>query len=101
MESTRKRWYDKNPKLAHQLDRLMNVHPKDELKVLEGLLALIRETDQDILIQFMIPSDIEEWDRRWYDKDPVYWLAINGLKHAGDELLDRVADFLAAKLPAQ
>jgi hypothetical protein len=98
MAKTLKRWYDKNRKLAKQLDILMNVHPKDEFRVLKGLMDLIRNEAPDILNRFVIPSDIDNWHRRWYDKDPVYWLAINGLKHGNDALLDHVAAYLEKEL---
>jgi hypothetical protein len=42
MPKSHKRWYDKDPKLAKQLDALMKVHPKDEYRVLTGLLDLVR-----------------------------------------------------------
>ncbi len=100
MTKTHSRWYDKNKRLARQLDALMKVHPKDEFRAIKGLLDLVRKWEPDILNRFVIPVDIDKWYRRWYDKDPAYWLAINGLRHASDGLLDRVADFLEKELAA-
>jgi hypothetical protein len=98
MPKKQKRWYDRDMKLAKQLDVLMKVHPKDEYRVLSGLLDLVRGSNPEILNRFIIPSDIDTWNRRWYDKDPIYWLVLNGLKYADDTLLKTVADYLEKEL---
>ena len=99
------RWYDKDKRLARQLDAFMKVHPRYSYTIVQGLLDLIKAAQPDILQRFTIPSDVEQWCRRWYDKDPVFWIVLNGLKYANEELLRRVASYLeeqmAVPLPAK
>jgi hypothetical protein len=98
MPKKHKRWYDKDVQLAKLLDKLMKVHPKDEYRVVSGLLDLVRGSNPEILNRFTVPSDIDAWHRRWYDKDPIYWLVLNGLKFADEALLKTVADYLEKEL---
>lgn len=92
------RWYDKNKKLAKQIDSLVKINRDKKNSIIEGLLELIRNSNPDILNQFVIPTDIEQWHRRWYDKEPTYWIVLNGLKKAEDELLERVAEYLEKEI---
>lgn len=98
MKAIDRRWYDKNKMLARQIDRLANVHPEKKYSVIDDLMSLVAKSQPDILHRFTIPTDIERWHRRWYDKDPVYWLVINSLKYADDELLEKAAKFLENQL---
>ena len=98
MEKKYKRWYDTNTNLAKLLNGLMKIHPKNEYRVIKGLVDLIKSEDPEILNNFVIPSDIEEWSRRWYDKEPIYWIAMNGLKNADKKLLKKVERYLEKEL---
>ncbi len=93
-----KRWYDKDKRLAKQLGTFMKLHPKYRYEIVQGLLDIIKELDPDILNRFTVPSDIEEWSRRWYDDEPTFWLVINGLKFANEELLKKVSEYMEDKL---
>jgi hypothetical protein len=98
MSETRKRWYDRDKTLAKQLDAFMQAHPKHQFETIKGLLVLIQESNPEILGKFTVPTDIERWHRRWYDKDPTYWIVLNGLRLADEELLKKVAAYLEGKL---
>lgn len=93
-----KRWYDKDKRLAKQIGAFMKIHPKYRYEIVQGLLAIIKELDPDILNRFTVPSDIEEWSKRWYDDEPTFWLVINGLKFANEELLKKVMEYMEDKL---
>ncbi len=94
----KKRWYDKDERLAKQLEEFTKIHPKYRYEIIQGMLSIIKEYDPDILNRFMVPSDIDEWNRRWYDDEPTFWLVINGLKFADEKLLKGVAEYLEGKI---
>ena len=99
MPKKHKRWYDEDKNLALALDKFKNVHPKDSIDIIRKLLAMINGSDPEILRKFTIPEiDIEKWHRRWYDKDPTFWIALNGLKSAPKPLLKKVTDYLKKEL---
>jgi hypothetical protein len=91
------RWYDDKKRLAKLLEELRTVHPKYSYDIVSGVLAILRQTDPDILNRFEIPSDIERFNKRWYDEDPLYWLSLNSLKNADRAVLDKIEDFLESK----
>jgi hypothetical protein len=93
-----KRWYDKEKDLALVLDKFMKVHPRHSVDIIKALLDIIKETSPDILSRFTIPTDVEKWHRRWYDKDPAFWLVFNGLKFAKKKLLTDVVTYLKKEL---
>ncbi len=94
----KKRWYDKDKRLAKQLDAFMKVHPKYRYTIIQGILDIIKHSDQDILNRFVVPSDIEKWSRRWYDDEPMFWLVINSLKYAKEKLLKEVASYMEEQM---
>jgi hypothetical protein len=96
----KKRWYDKDKELAKYLDNLVKIHPDNELKVINGLLEIIRQNNPDILNKFTIPHDIENWHKRWYDNNPIFWLTINSLKYADEKLLKKISDYLEKEIAA-
>lgn len=97
----KKRWYDKDKRLAKQLDLFMKLHPKDRYEIIHGLLTIIKEADPEILNRFTVPHDIEQWNRRWYDDEPTFWLVINGLKFADESLLKKVAVYMEETLQTE
>jgi len=92
------RWYDKDPRLPKLFDILRQAHPRDTCAIVNKLLEIIKGRDPEILARFEVPDDVEQWSRRWYDQEPVLWLALNGLKHADGELLEKVTVFLETEL---
>jgi hypothetical protein len=95
---TRKRWYDRDKRFADALDRFMKAHPRKSVEIIRRLLDMIKESNPDILGGFTIPDDVDRWTRRWYDKDPTFWLVVNGLKHAPKKLVSSIARYLEKEL---
>ena len=93
-----KRWYDTNKRLAAQLDSLVDVLPERRYDIIKGVMDIIHESDPSILNKFEVPSDIEQWCRRWYDHEPVFWIVLNGLKFAREPLLQKIVDYLEEQL---
>lgn len=94
MAQNTRRWYDKNKILSEKIERLRRMHPEQEYQIVLGLLDLLRAEQPEALEKFVIPTDIESWNRRWYDDDPLFWLAINGLKNADKQVVDKVIRYL-------
>jgi hypothetical protein len=98
MPKKKKRWYDKDKNLALALDKFMKVHPRQSIDIIRVLLDMIKDSNPAILKKFTIPTDIDRWNRRWYDKDPTFWLVFNGLKFADKKLLGTVVTYLKKEL---
>lgn len=89
------RWYDRYPKLAKHLDELKDTDPDVRTRIVRRVLSLMRTeypslVSADSAIEF--PLDIQR--RRWYDKDPYLWLVMNGLSHAPETFLQKIAVIL-------
>lgn len=93
-----KRWYDDHENLSRLLEQLKTVHPKNSFEIVDGLVKILRESDPAIMTNFEIPSDIERWNKRWYDNDPFYWLSINCLRRAQPAVINKVEKYLELKL---
>jgi hypothetical protein len=94
-----KRWYDKNEKVAKQLDALIKAPSETKLKIIKGLLDIIQENaDQEIVSRFKVPLDIDLWSRRDYDDEAATWIVINNLKYVDEKILDQVADFIEKEI---
>ncbi len=98
MKREKKRWYDNNRALVKQLENLKNIHIKNKDNIIAGLWDIIKNSNPVILNKFTIPTDIELWYRRWYDKDATYWIVLNCLKHADKKLLEKVTSYLENEL---
>lgn len=94
-----KRWYDKNEKLAKQLDALIKAPAETKLKIINGLLDIIKESaDQDIVNRFKVPVDIDLWSRRDYDDEAATWIVINNLKYVDEKILEKVTEFIEKEI---
>lgn len=94
-----KRWYDKNEKLAKQLDALIKAPAETKLKIINGLLDIIKESaDQDIVNRFKVPVDIDLWSRRDYDDEAATWIVINNLKYVDEKILEKVSEFIEKEI---
>jgi len=75
------RWYDQYPELAECLEGLKNMDHEMRDTMVRDILKLIRSRRPDLLeagrsLEF--PLDLHR--RRWYDRDPYTWLAVNTLR---------------------
>lgn len=93
-----KRWYDKDKELAKQFENFKKLQPKDKYGIIQGLLEFIKNYDPDILHKFIVPLDIERWNRRWYDNEPAFWLFFNSLKFADEKLLKKVTAYMKKEI---
>ena len=93
-----KRWYDKNEELAKQFENFKNLRPKDKYTIIQGMLDFIQNHNPDILNKFIVPLDIEKWNRRWYDNEPAFWLFFNSIKFADEQLLQKVTAYMKKKI---
>lgn len=89
------RWYDRYRKLAKHLDGLKEIDPDMRTRIVRRILSLMRTeypnlVSADSALEF--PLDFQR--RRWYDKDPYLWLVMNGLSHAPEPFLQKVAVIL-------
>lgn len=105
------RWYDRYQKLAKHLDGLKDTDPDVRTRIVRRVLSLMRTEYPDLVSAdsaMEFPLDFQR--RRWYDKDPYLWLVMNGLSHAPEPFLQKIAIILeqesvmlrmAAKAPPQ
>ena len=89
-----KRWYDKNEKLAKQLNNLTKAPVETKQKIIKGLLDIIQDSDEEFASRFKVPIDIDLWSRRDYDDEAATWIIINNLKYADESLLQKVTEYI-------
>jgi len=93
-----KRWYDNYPGLGLLLNKLKNINETKRGNVLNGIKKIIEKHDPDLVDRRVMEFPLSVKKRRWYDKDPYSWLAINSLKYAGDGIKTKVIEYLREKL---
>jgi hypothetical protein len=94
----KQRWYDKHPLLAEHLKKLMSMEPRRREKIATGILQIINETAPDLLAMPFFKSPPKEIRKRWYDKEPLIWLAMNVPKYLDEGNLRKVMDYLAEEI---
>lgn len=93
-----KRWYDKNEKLAKQLNNLTKASVETKQKIIKGLLDIIQDSDKEFASRFKVPIDIDLWSRRDYDDEAATWIVINNLKYADENLLQKVTEYIEKEI---
>lgn len=88
-QNSEKRWYDKNPDLKAFLKKLKHSNKSTQDIVLNDIKNLIMNFDSKLVDTHVMEFPLTE-KRRWYDKDPYSWLAINVLKYADEIILKDV-----------
>jgi hypothetical protein len=88
-QNSEKRWYDKNPDLKAFLEKLKYSNKSIQDIVLNDIKNLIMNFDSKLVDTHVMEFPLTE-KRRWYDKDPYSWLAINALKYADEIILKDV-----------
>jgi hypothetical protein len=93
-EDQMKRWYDKHPKLARQIEAFKTMQPHLRDKLIADVMGLVKANNPGLLEDFILDFPLDLFRRRWYDKDPYLWLLVNGLKYADPPLLKKVMMYL-------
>ena len=93
-----KRWYDKNEKLAKQLNNLTKAPVETKQKIIKGLLDIIQDSDKEFASRFKGAIDIEHGRRRVYVDEAATWIIINNLKYADESLLQKVTEYIEKEI---
>jgi hypothetical protein len=91
------RWYDKYPELKRYLEQLQNLNDTRRDRILNGVKEIIMEYDNQLVDRHVIDFPMAT-KRRWYDKDPYSWLAINSLQFVNEELLEKIMNYFKEKM---
>lgn len=89
-----KRWYDTYEPFAIQLERLKTAPAGKRDRMVADVLEIICTDAPELLENYLMDFPLDQKKRRWYDLDPYLWLMVNGLEHAGLELLKKVTVFM-------
>ena len=92
------RWYDKYPLLAEHLENLKAMEPRRREKIATGIVRLINEKAPNVLAMPVFKGPQKTLSKRWYDKDPILWLAVNALKYLDEGTLQEAMDYLLAEI---
>ena len=93
-----KRWYDHKSELNSLIQRIGRLEKKERNKILIEIRDLLNEHDPELIDRNVMDFPLTS-RRRWYDKDPIAWMTINGLMFAEDELVSKAVALLASKVP--
>jgi hypothetical protein len=94
-----KRWYDKHPRLAKHIESFKVMPPHQRDKLISAVMSLIKNDNPGLFEEFVMDFPLDLFRRRWYDKDPYLWLLVNGLKHAGPDLIKKTIKYLNENNP--
>lgn len=88
------RWYDKHTILSRAIDLMRDMDDEQRDHLMPGIMKIIRQRCPTLLDDFVddFPMDIHR--KRWYDQDPYFWLTINALQYAQDDLIRAVESYL-------
>ena len=85
------RWYDNNPDLKEFLYKLKTSSKENQEKIFNDIKDIIMNYDDYLVEKHVMEFPLTE-KRRWYDKDPYSWLAINSLKYLDSEAIKKITD---------
>jgi hypothetical protein len=85
------RWYDSNPDLKTFLHLLKTSSETNQEKIFNSIKDIIMEYDDNLVEKHVMEFPLTE-KRRWYDKDPYSWLAINSLRYLDSNAIKKVID---------
>ena len=88
-ENNANRWYDNNPELKTFLQLLKNTGEAEQEIIFSDIKDIIMDFDNDLVEKHVLEFPLTE-KRRWYDKNPYSWLAINSLKYLDEPAIDVV-----------
>ena len=82
-------------KLIRQLGQ---IEKKERNKILIEIRDLINDHDPELIDRNVMDFPLSS-KRRWYDKDPIAWMTINGLMFAENAIIEQAVSILASKVP--
>jgi hypothetical protein len=89
------RWYDRYPPLAALLEQLKERSSSDSARIMRGLRDVIAAESPGLIDRTVMDYPLDTPDRRrWYDKDPVSWLAMNAMRHCDEDILVKCIAYL-------
>ncbi len=90
-----RRWYDRDKRLAKQLDRFKEMKEEERDYYIKGIMELVRQKEPKLLsAEIALEFPLEMKRRRWYDADPYLWLIFNTLKKAKISLHTQVCKIM-------
>lgn len=87
------RWYDAHPQLAKLLESIKRCDQFEKRVVLNGLHETVTTLEPGLIDRTVMDYPMT-YKRRWYDRDPVAWMAINGLKYARASTVRKATTYL-------
>ncbi len=91
------RLYDKYLELRDYIEKLKDIDKSRRDKITLEIKDLIMEYDDNLIAKNVLDYPLP-FRRRWYDRDPFYWMVINALKYADDDLLTVILQYLKRQL---
>ena len=88
-DNSKNRWYDNNPELKTFLQLLKNSDKANQDIIFNDIKDIIVNYDSNLVEKHVLEFPLTE-KRRWYDKDPYSWLAINSLKYLDSPAIEKV-----------
>jgi hypothetical protein len=88
-ENSENRWYDNNPELRAFLYQLKMSDKTNQEIIFNDIKDIIMSYDSNLVEKHVMEFPLTE-KRRWYDKDPYSWLAINSLKYLDSSAIDKI-----------
>lgn len=92
------RWYDQHPKLGDLIEGLKELSRADRNRIFREMKQTMLAYDSEIINKTVMHYPLDLINRRWYDKEPLSWMTINGLKFADDVLREQIVELLEKKL---
>ena len=92
------RWYDNKSELNKLIDQLGRIEKKERNEILIEIRDLINDYDPELIDRNVLDFPLSS-KRRWYDKDPVAWMTINGLMFAENEILEKAVSMIESRVP--
>ena len=87
-----RKWNSYSPNAENSLEK------KERNKILIEIRDLLNDHDPELIDRNVMDFPLSS-KRRWYDKDPIAWMTINGLMFAEDKILEKAVAILASRVP--
>lgn len=94
----KQRWYDRYPLLVEHLENLKAMEPRRREKLATCIIRIISDNAPEILAKPVFKAPQTQFQKRWYDKEPLLWLAVNAMKYLDEGDLRQVMDYLVEEI---